>query len=480
MNIAFEEWLPDLSDAVGLRIAKNVIPQMDSYGEVKSLSSFSSALSSACLGAYWMLGSNGVVYNFCGDSDDLYQLTSGSTWNSVSKSAGAYNAVNWEFTKFGDRVLATSLFDNLQYFDVGSSTNFADLTGTPPKASRMAVVRDFIVLGDLDSAPNRIQWSGFNSSETWTPSPLTTQADFQDLYGNSGKVQRIVAGEYGIIFQEHSIRKMSYVGPPIIFQIDELERGRGTPAPNSVCWTGSTIYYYGHDGFYVFDGFQSTPIGSNRIDEWFKKEADVSSLDGMRGVVDRRNKLVMWAFSSNGAAVNDKLIIFNWGANRWSYAEVDTEILAEYVSSGFTLDELTSAVGLADIDSASFPVDSDAYKGGALNIQAFGSDHKAATFSGVGLDACLTTKEIADPSHRILETSGVRPDVEGAVTQTVQVGTRDKTSDSVVLSSAAALNDIGVADVRVDGRYQRFQVNITNGFSKAKGVKIEQTLGGIR
>jgi len=480
VNIAFDEWLPDLSDAVGTREAKNVIALAESYGELKSLASFSTALSSACLGAYWMQGSDDVIYNFCGDANDLYRLTGGVTWDEISKTTGTYTASNWEFTKFGDRVLATSLFDGLQYYDVGSSSIFADLPGSPPKASRMGVVRDFIVLGDLEGSPNRIQWSGYNSSELWGLNPLTTQADGQDLYGNSGKVQKIVPGEYGIIFQEHSIRKMSYVGPPLIFQIDEIEKGKGTPAPNSVCWTGSTIYYYGHDGFYVFDGFQSSPIGSNRVDEWFKAQADVSKIEQMRGVIDRRNHLVIWAFATNASSVNNRVIIYNWAANKWSYGEVDTEVLSEYVSPGFTLDELTTVIGLADIDSESINVDSDTYKGGALNIQAFGTDHKAATFSGTGLTASLTTREVSDESHRILETSTVRPDVQGASSMTVQVGTRDKTSDSVAYTAETSLNEIGVADIRKDGRYQRYQVNITNGFDHAKGVKVEQTLGGVR
>lgn len=480
MNLAFDEWLPDLSDAIGAREAKNVIAMSDSYGELKSLSTFSNALTSACLGAFWLQGSDNVIYNFAGDSDDLYELTGGSTWTNVSKSSGAYSAVNWEFAKFGDRVIAASLFDPIQYFDVGTSSNFADLAGSPPQASRIAIVRDFVVLGDISGAPNQVRWSGFNASESWTRAPLTTQADSQDLYGRGGKVQKIVDGEYGIIFQEHSIRKMSYVGPPLIFQIDEIEKGRGTPAPNSVCWTGNTIYYYGHDGFYVFDGFQSTPIGTERVDRWFKRNADVSKLGQMRGVIDRRNRLVMWAFTTSASSINNRLIIFNWGANKWSYAEVDTEVLAEYVSPGYNLDELTSVIGLADIDSESISVDSDTYKGGALNIQAFNSSNQAATFTGTGLDACVTTQEISDESHRILETTSVRPDIEGSGAVTVQVGTRDKTSDSVAYSTAASLNDIGAADVRVGARYQRYQVNITGGFDHAKGVKIEQTIGGVR
>jgi hypothetical protein len=483
--LPFAEWMPDLPEYnnPGALIALNVIPQLNSYRSLNSLSSFTNALADVCLGSFWAQDENNVVNNFAGDINSLYRLTSGVTWSDVSGPSAPYSASNWEFTKFGNRVIAAAIEDPLQKWDLGVDATFLDLAGTPPQARRIATVRDFVMLGDVvNLGPNYVQWSGYNNSELWTPS-LATQSDFQELFGRGGRVQRIVPGEYALIFLEHSIFRADYVGPPIVFQFDELERKRGTPAPNSVTWSGGFCWYYGWDGFYVSDGRTSDPISANKTANWFKNEAATDGLDSMRGTVDRRNRLVLWAFrTTSSLAYNDRIIIYNWQADRWSYAEVDTQILDEFVSPGFTLDELDGPLPLG-IDLDSIPVDSDAFAGGALSVQAFNTSNQAATFDGTPLVATLDTKEISGPDNTRMYTNAVRPLIEAqsGTTVTVEVGTRDRLQDNVSFTSPTALNAInGEANFRTNSRYQRFRVNITNGFFHGNGVKAQSRLNGGR
>ena len=477
------EWLPDLPEHnnPGATEAKNCVAEAMSYRDFKALQTFSDALDNPCVGAFWLQSSGGTVFNFAGDDTKLYRLDSNSTWTNVSQ-AGDYTGVtNWEFTKFGDRVIAVNINDVPQYYDVGVSSLFADLPGSPPNAKHIAVVRDFIVLGSINDGSTRpgvIEWSGFNNSEQWTAS-LATQQSQKELFGRGGEVQRIVPGEYGVIFQEHSIWRMDYVGPPIVFQLNEVERGRGTPAPNSVAWTGRQVFYYGHDGFYVFDGVKSTPIGVNRVDRWFAAHADASTLASMRAAVDRQNRLVLWAYSSSGSSTqNDRILIYNWGANRWSWVEIDTQCVAEYGSSGLTLDDLDTV--LADIDAESIPVDSDIYKGGSLNVLGFTTANQAGTFSGAALEGVVETGEFKIPGRRTV-VNAVRPLVEGSNTGcTVHVGTRNTTDAAVDWGSATTLNAIGEARVRKNSRYQRYRITMTNGFDYAQGVEVDGRQAGKR
>ena len=86
----------------------------------------------------------------------------------------------------------------------------------------MAQVRDFVMLGSLTEGSTeyqyRVRWSGFNDSTDWTTDPGGTQADFQDLEAQYGEVMAIVGGEYATIFQQRAITRLTYVGPPAIFQ----------------------------------------------------------------------------------------------------------------------------------------------------------------------------------------------------------------------------------------------------------------------
>lgn len=484
-HVQFGEWTPDLpeSNNPGALIAKNVLPQLDSYTELRSLTSFTNALTGACLGAVWAQDGTNAIYNFAGDATKLYRLVSDTTWTDVSGTSAPFSADNWEFTKFGDRIIAANKNDAVQYFDMGSSSVFADLPGSPPAAQRVATVRDFVFLGDIPSkGPNFIQWCGFNNSEIWTPS-LAYQSDSQELFGKGGRVQRIVPGEYAVIFMEHSIFRADYTGPPAIFQIDEVERRRGTPAPNSVVWSGGTVFYYGWDGFYMFDGERSEPISANRVSNWFTNEVASDSVDSLRGVLDRKNRLLIWGFkSSSSATQNDRLIIYNWVADKWSYAEIDTQLLAEYVATGYDLDGLDTPLP-SGIDIDSIPVDSDQFSGGALNIMAFDSDNKSATFSGSALTACIDTREISHGSQERLFVNSLRPLVEGDSNTaiTVQVGSRNKLDSNSAFSIAKSLNGInGECSLRVNARYQRYRLNISGGFQHANGVKIQHAETGAR
>ncbi len=482
--VPFGEWLPDIPpiENSGALVAKNCIPQIKSYRSLGSLATFTSPLVNPALGAFWLQNASNAIFNFAGDSTALYRLISDDTvWSDVSQ-APYVAANNWEFAKFGERVIAVDINNAPQFYDTSVPTLFADLEDTPPKASRVAVVRDFVVLGDTigsilgtDSGPNFVQWCAFNDSSRWTPD-RATQSDRQELFGRGGKVQKIVPGEYGVIVQEHSIHRMDYIGPPAIFQFDEVERGRGTPAPNSVIWTGNLVFYYGHDGFYLFNGTSSEPIGANRVNQWFKETADITGITSMRGVIDRRNRLAMWAFKSSSALDNnDMIIIFNWTANRWSYAEIDTQILAEYVTSGFTLDDVAfNTLYNDDVDGANQTTfDSVAYLGGALSLQAFDVNNQSATFNGTPLMATIDTTELIGANNGRMYINSIRPIINGApeTVITVEIGSRNKAQDNVTYTVARGLNAIGEANIRKNTRYQRYRVNIAGGFTHANGVQ---------
>ncbi len=454
----------------------NAIPLAESFRSIPSLNALTNALGNPALAGITAVDSGGTRNNFAGDSTKLYKLTT-ATYGDVSK-LGGYTVDSWEFAKFGDRIIAVSIGAAPQYYDMGVSALFADLPGTPPKANHIAIVRDFVVLGDLNDGgtnyPNRIQWSGFNNSEEWGVN-LGTQADFQDLFGDGGKIQRIVPGEYGVIFQESSIWRMRYSGPPTIFSIDEVERGRGTPAPGSVCWQGQSVYFWDGSGFYMFDGASTRPIGAEKVDRHIKSRLDTSRYSEMRSIVDRRNNLVFWSYPVIGGG--KEMAIYNWVVGEWGNAEVNVQAFTEYGDSGYTLDDLDAI--LADIDSASISVDSPEYQGGAIKLAAFNSDNKLSEFTGNDLVATISTGEMSDSGRRMFVQSA-RPIVDGQCSQSVALGTRNKQCDQFVIGPAKSLNSIGEAQFHKDSRYIRFDVSISGGFSHAQGVEVFYKPAGRR
>src|SRR3954462_10821447 len=481
--IPFGEYTPDLPDYLntGATVAKNVIPFGTSYHQFSGPSVYSSnGLDAYCQGAERGRAANSTAFNFAGDAAKLYRLQGGA-YSDISKGGGYTTASDdiWEFAQWGSQMLATNYTDNIQTFTMGTSTNFADLGGTPPKARHIGVVRDFVVTANTNdtdgSLPYRVRWSALGNEASWTVSSVT-QSDYQNLDGPGGWCQKVIGGEFGVIFQERAIWRMTYVGSPAIFQFDQVESGRGTPAPSSVVKVGNFIAYLGIDGFYIFDGQQSIPIGENRINKTFFPELDQNYLHRISSAVDPAAQVIYWAIPVTGNANGrpNKIYMYNYSPNatkRWAFAETETEFIYLSAGEGYTLDSLDTIS--TNLDSLPFSLDSKIWTGNTNNLSGFNSSHKLVNYTGTALDAVIETGEATLHENHRSKVTKVLPVVDGtSATTTVQLGTRNLLSESVTWESAVSLNSTGDAPVRTNARFQRARVNITGGFDDAQGIEV--------
>ena len=127
-------------------------------------------------------------------------------------------------------MIASNGVDAPQYYLMGTSTNFANLSsigssGTVPVFKVSGVIRDFLVTGNQSNASNRIQWSGINDITTWEPG--TKQSDIQDLPGSGGQIVHITSGEVGYVFRQNQIIRMDYVGGATVFRLSVISPNRG-------------------------------------------------------------------------------------------------------------------------------------------------------------------------------------------------------------------------------------------------------------
>jgi hypothetical protein len=484
MIIEFGEYLPDLPvfNNPGATVAKNVMPSGNSYKSFPSLTVYSDALSAMCKGAVaGRDATSGNSVNFAGDASKLYKMTA-AAWSDVSKSGG-YNAAvdeRWFFTQFGNRVIACNISDPIQTYTIGSSSAFADLSASAPNARYISGLRNFLVgVNTQDSTdgyvPVRVRWCAFGDPTTWTVS-ATTQADFQDLDASFGWCKQIVGGEYGVVFQERAITRMTYVGSPIVFQFDRVEENQGTQAPGSVIKFGNYIAFLGLDGFRIFDGSQSIPIGANKIDKTFFADVDTNYLHRICAAVDYTNQLLIWAYpgAGNTSGRCNKLVLYHYAPNatkHWSMVDaLDIEFLYNSLAEGYTLEQLDSFS--ASLDNLPFSLDSRVWTGNNLLLSAFDANHKLNNFTGDALTGTIETQEAQITPMRRTNLLNVRPLIDGGDTVTVQIGTRNILSETVSYSSAASVNSIGECPVRSNAQYHRARVNISGGFTHAQGIEV--------
>ncbi len=467
----FGPWLPDMAsfDGAIATVAKNVLPAPSSYRPMKSFGAIAPAIADRPRGAFSARElTEQQIFNFAGTGNKLYKLNeSGTAWADVTRTTGGdYSTTSegfWTFTQFGNYIIACNGADDNQYFEMGTSTNFAVLAGSPPVSRFSAVVRDFVVLSGIDPAQNRVQWSGINAPDDYVPS-MATMSDYQD-FPEGGRVMGIAGGDVGIVFCERAIYRMAFEGPPVIFRFDKIATSLGCRAPQSIASYEGLTFFLSNDGLYMIRGASElTPIGSEKIDRWLFDRLDQAKLNLVVGAIDPANKVYMMSFASQGADDPDTVLIYHWPTGKFSYMEFDHVFLySAFQQEGVTIDGLDAVA--ATIDDLPFTLDSLFYSAvGQYLLSGFDSNYRVGFFDGGNMEAAVETGFVQLAQGRKTLLRGLRPIVEGAfISPSVIVRTRNHANETPTENVASSASPDGFCNTRTNGRYHSARVVVPRG-----------------
>ncbi len=493
--IPFGEYLPDqpLFQNPGATVALNVVPlTTQSYGPFATLLPYTAAMATRCKGAITAKDVDGDISYFAGIAAAINHLKSDQTWEDYSKSGGyALGAEDfWYFLQYGNRIVAVSNSNPIQTFLLGTDIIFSDLSATAPQAAYASIIRDFLMVGNTyfsgDTVPNMVWWSAIDDPTSWpavgSTAAIEVQSDNQQL-PEGGAVQGIVGsigGADGAVFMEEAIYRITYVGSPVIFQFDRVEKQHGTRIPGSIVNVGNFAFYLGVDGFYAFDGTNSTPIGAQKVDKSFYKDFDQNNFFNVVSAADVINKQVMWAYPGvgNSNGVPNKMLVYNWITNRWTLVEQEIEYFFRAYTQGYTLDQLDA---FGTIDTLPYSLDSRIWAGGTILLSGFDSAHKLGNFAGDNLAATIETADIDSQGGQRVFVSGIRPIVDTSGV-TAAVGYRDNLSDPVSYTTPTSPGSDAYCPQRISRRFVRAQVNIAAAASwtHAQGIETIQQPAGER
>jgi len=475
-RISFGEWTPDQPGLTnGLRRAENVYPKLVGYGAIPIAVNYSASASENLNNVVAGKTTAGATTVFASGSTKLFKLDSADlSLDNVSKSGNYTTPTDqrFRFTQFGNVIVAANGFDRLQGFNLNSSSLFANLAADAPEARYVTVVRDFVVSGYQSSYPNRVQWSALGDESSWTTS-ATTQADFQDI-PDGGSVVGVTGGEFGLIFMDRAIHRMSYIGSPLVFQFDNISRNLGCYEANSIIQYGGTAFFLGDDGFYACDGQNVIPIGSEKVNRFFFDNVDEGTLYLMSAAVDPIKKLIIWAYASNSSATPDSLLIYNYQTQKWSSGTTSVDRIASTSTPAVTLEGMDT-YGTLETILTSF--DSRLWLGGKLQLAGV-DGAKIVTFTGANATAFLETGDIEVPGATSSITM-VKPIVDDG-SGSVALLSRRLLSEAITFGSQTAADSENRVSVRGIGRYHRLQLTPTGSWTSAVGLDIDLSQLGTR
>ena len=481
--IPFGEWLPDQSDFEnpGLLVAKNAIPAALGYRPIKALSTISNAADGVLRGITAGADPDGTTRQFAGDDSKLYLFNSGTkNLDDVSVGGGYSLGANdkWRFTQFGNRMIAVAgSAVSPQTWLLGTDTSWSDLPGSPPTAEFVAVVRDFVMLGNINDGtayPYRVQFSQIGDPTAWTVG--TNLADFQDI-NDLGEVTGIIGGEFGVVLCERGVVRVTFIGAPFTFQFDTVEGARGNAYKGAAVGLGpNRVFYISESGFQMLSPNGITDIGGEKVDRWFNAMLDAGNADKITSAIDPVNRIVVWSFPSvNSDGTPDMIIAYNYQLNRWTYCEIENDLVAPLYTAGYTLEDLDTIGTLEELPES---LDSSFWAGGQF---LFGGStaNRIATFSGSNLEACFDTGDLETSPMRVSSVNRIYPHTKGG-TPTVQVASRIDHDDAVTFGAASSKNSSGFCPVRSTGRFHRLRLTISGTWEHAIGFDADFKQTGMR
>jgi hypothetical protein len=490
----FGKFAPDAStlDVALAGDISGVRPGRTSYVPWPQMAVASAALPSACRGAYMgrTLSNAGAV--FAGTSQRLYKFASLAAWTDFSKGATNYTVLGtddlWQFAQYGPAVYATNIANPLQSCDVSAGTVFADVAGSPPKARYIAVVGDFLMLGNTETSSREVRWSSRNDPTTWTR--YQRDADSQQ-FPDGGDIMGLSGWEQGgLIFQTEVVRQMGVRQDAAIMEFHRVEASQGTLAPYSIVSRQGTSYYYATNGFQriTTDG-ASEGIGANWLDSWFLDHSLAASRPkAIIGSFTSRTPQIMWLYASasnNGTtSIFDHMLCFDPSLTDsdygpWTHAPVSASIIFSSGTTATTLDALgTPGLGYT-IDNVPYSLDADVWKGGAPRMGAFNDAFQMNFFIGPPMAAVLQTGLFTPVPGSRAYVNGFRLVSDAAAgAGRIAVTERQQTPETWQ-APGSALTSQGIIYTRASGRHMRMEVTIPAGatWTRASGISLEDDQG---
>ena len=521
--VPFAEWRPDIAllDSQFAADVENVFPGANSYKPFPGLQPFTAvseavafqadafqnnafqvepvALGPWC-GLYSARSADGTWKIYGGTRTKLY-MRNLTDWVDISRTSGGdYDVAEgdlWMFEQFGGHLIAVNANDDPQIIDIDGGTNFAAMNGSPPRATNVKTIGDFLILsgladgdailGTAATTTNRmIIWSSvndINSATSWTIGE--NLCDLQE-FPDGGPVQSILGGEIGYVVQERAIRTMQFLpgDTNFIFNFSRVLHDRGCVSKYGATAIGNVLYFVSEDGFYVIAGQQVTPIGHDKVNDWWLANSDVNRRNVVHAIATINKPIVVWAYHAFSASpMYDKVLIFDWSSARWAKATESAQVWSLLASEDLDLDTTGSEIGDVLLDSAALPLDSFAYVGGRPLIGAINEDGLLSVLTGPNLPATMETAErhlVPGMRAMVTETYPL-DDATADVVGTVAAATRERLQGGLpVWLPPVEVETVGTAFVFASGRLHRFRRSIPAGsvWTHAQGLLVEAQQDG--
>jgi len=234
-------------------------------------------------------------------------------------------AVDWTLDNWGEIFVACPLDGPIYTWSPSDNTPVATIIANAPIANAGMVVampqRQIIAWGSTFNGVEDallLRWCDVDNYNIWAPQ-VTNQAGSFRVPKGSKVVQCIQGPQQTLVWTDLGVWAMQYVGPPYVYQINELGTGCGLIGRKAAASMGGIVYWMGQSQFFRLAGGGVEPIRCPVWDVIFQ-DLDTDNLDKIRVAPNSRFGEITWYYptNSNGGEVSH-YVKYNIILDQWDF-----------------------------------------------------------------------------------------------------------------------------------------------------------------
>ena len=244
-------------------------------------------------------------------------------------------STDWTLDNWGEILLACSnetVIDSVPFtpiYDwspISGQTTANVIPQSPPVNEGIFVAmpqRQIIAYGSTENGiqdPLLIRWCDVNDYNAWIALP-TNQAGTYRIPKGSKIVGGIQGPQQGLIWTDLAVWAMQYVGPPYVYQFNEIATGCGLIAKKAATSLGGVVYWMGASQFYMLGPNGVQPVVCPIWDVIFQDlDTSADALKKIRVAPNSRFGEIAWYYptKSNGGEITN-YVKYNVVLQKWDY-----------------------------------------------------------------------------------------------------------------------------------------------------------------
>ena len=249
----------------------------------------------------------------------------GGTGSGITGRGVPINAIDWTLDNWGSILISNPLNGPIFEWDPTASNVVANIIVTAPSANEGIFVampqRQIMAWGSTFNGiidPMLIRWCDVNDFTSWT-ALITNQAGSFRLPKGSKIVQGIQAGQQALFWTDLAVWAAQYVGPPYVYQFNELGNGCGLIGRKAAASMNGVVYWMSQSQFYRLSNGGVETIRCPIWDVVFQ-DLDVGNADHIIAAPNSRFGEISWHFPTNAnGGENYGYIKYNTILDQWDY-----------------------------------------------------------------------------------------------------------------------------------------------------------------